>query len=106
MFSNLCIIMNVMTLIIKLILILFIPITFAQASFSAGNIYATKNWEVRGFVFNNALQFWAKTSCRLALSVPDSVAYIRSDCDPNNGPDEGDSLLYYHGEDYEGIILI
>ena len=99
MFSNLCIIMNVMTLIIKLILILFIPITFAQASLFAGNINATKDWEVRGFVFNNSLQFWAKTSCRLALSVPGSVAYIRSDCDPNNGPDEEDSLLYYHGED-------
>ena len=94
--------MTVMTLIIKLILILIIPITFAQASFSADNFYATKDWEVRGFVFNTALQFWAKTSCRLTLSVPGSVAYIPSDCDQNDrGPDEGDSLLYYHGEDYE-----
>ena len=90
--------MNVMTLIIKLILILFIPITFAQASFSAGNNETTKNWEVRGFVFNTALQFWAKTSCRLVLSVSDTVAHIPSDCDQNDtrGPDEGDSLLYYH----------
>ena len=94
--------MNVMTLIIKLILILFIPITFAQASFPVGNNEATKNWEVRGFVFNTALQFWAKTSCRLALSVPGSVAYIPSDCNQNAGPDEEDSLLYYHGDNYPG----
>ena len=103
--------MNVMTLIIKLILILFIPIAFAQASFSVGNSDTTKNWEVRGFVFNTALQFWAKTSCRLALSVPGSVAHIPSDCDQNDGPDgeegpdEGDSLLYYHGDNYPGDII-
>ena len=100
-----------MTLIIKLILILFIPIAFAQASFSVGNSDTTKNWEVRGFVFNTALQFWAKTSCRLALSVPGSVAHIPSDCDQNDspdgeeGPDEEDSLLYYHGDNYPGDII-